>query len=164
MSIVKYQKISTPIFLMLIGIPGSGKTTWVKETIKEKKFVVVCPDDIRKEITGSISNLSQDKLVWSLAKRKVSEYLQDEKNVILDATNINYYYRQLFIKNLPHCKLMAKIFNLTPELARKRISEDVDKGRDRSKVPDDIINKMFKQFVNYCTPSRLKKEGFEVIV
>ena len=152
-----------PIFLMLIGIAGSGKSFWIKNNVKEDEFVIVSSDTLRRELTGDVSDLSQDKVMWSLAKKKVIETLSNGKNVILDATNVNGYYRRAFIKELPPCRLQAKLFPLDPEKAKERVKQDIENNVDRSHVPMHVIDDMARQFESYCTPKLLKKEGFEII-
>ena len=157
---------NSPTFLMLIGIPGSGKTHWInlnKKKLDAMNYEVISPDEIRQEITGKISDLSQDRIVWNEAKLRVFNRLINGKNVILDATNVNYYYRRLFIENLPKCNLRAKLFEVTPELAKERIKNDLKHGKPRSKVPEEVIDRMQNQFINYCSVLALIKEGFEVI-
>jgi predicted kinase len=151
-----------PIFLMLIGIPGSGKSYWIEKNVNKDEFCVVSSDDIRKEITGDVSDLSQDKIMWQTVKERVVEMLSQGKNVILDATNVNGFYRRNFIKDLP-CKLQAKRFDIDLETAKKRVINDIDNEVDRSHVPVHIIERMHMQFESYCNPTQLKKEGFEVI-
>jgi len=93
----------------------------------------------------------------------VVEALLNGKNVILDATNVNGYHRRNFIKDLPPCRLHAKLFPFNPEKAKERVKQDIENGVDGSHVPMHIIDEMYRQFDSYCTPKLLKKEGFEII-
>jgi predicted kinase len=151
---------------MLIGIPGSGKTHWIninKNDLDRLNYEIITPDKIRQELTGDISDLSHDKIVWNVAKVRVSNALLNRRNVILDATNVNYYYRKQFIENLPNCVLKAKLFEITPEVAKERIKKDIKNGISRSNVPEDVIERMHNQFTNFCCDKTLIKEGFEII-
>ena len=152
-----------PIFLMLIGIAGSGKSYWVKNNVNERDFIVVSSDNLRRELTGNVSDLSEDKVMWPLAKKLVAEALSKGKNVILDATNVNGYHRRRFIEDLPPCRLQAKLFPFDPEKAKERVKKDIKNDVDRSHVPIDVIEEMARQFESYCTPKLLRKEGFEII-
>ena len=150
-------------FIMMIGIPGSGKSTWIKENLEEEEYHIVCPDLIRKELTGDITDFSEDKKVWAIAKERVKEALEQGQNVVLDATNVNKGYRLGFLKDLPPCHLKAKICEVDPETAKERISKDMADEKDRSAVPDEIIERMYKEFETFCSRSQLEKEGFEII-
>lgn len=147
-----------PILLMTIGIPGSGKSTWID---KQKGFKVISPDRIRKKVTGDISDVSQDSTVWKITTKKISDHLKKGQNAILDATNVDTIRRADFLRGLPKHKLQAKIFKLSAAEAKKRIKKDIDSGKDRSNVPPDIIDTMAKKFKEGL--GDLKKQGFEIV-
>ena len=163
--------IEKPILLMLIGIPGSGKSTWrnnLKETIRDGgkyrlcngiPFYVVSPDDYRRQATD-VSDQSINLQVWLEARDATRECLEHGTNVILDATNVNTKYRRDFISGLP-CKLMAKVFPVSPETAWERVMDDLFAGRDRAQVPEESIYRMYGQFL--YTIKVLTSEGFEII-
>jgi predicted kinase len=165
------SKSGYPKFIMTVGIPGSGKSRWVnsyKEVminpnglggIQENNYEVVCPDQIRKEITGHISDITQDQRVWKIVKERVIEYLKEGKNVILDSTMVKS--RKEFIKDLPLCFRYAKVFRITPEEAIRRIQKDIENNVDRSKVPDSVVFKMYENFV--ADISKLNDDGFDII-
>lgn len=148
-----------PILLMTIGIPGSGKSTWINQ---QKGFTVVSPDEIRRKLTGDISNQASNQDVFRRVENFVRSYLQRGKNVILDATNVNTELRRQFIDKMPkEIKLQAKIFEVDPEEAKRRIRKDVESGRERANVPDDVIDRMQTDFEK--TLSVLEDEGFEIV-
>ncbi len=130
--------------IMTIGIPGSGKSTFL-EKIKDQFpiFGYICPDDIRKELTGDISDQSKNKEVWVLAYSRLEKMLADNADitVLFDATQANKEQRIGCIKN---CKKFGTehiegiYFNVELETAKQRNS-----GRER-KVPDFVLEKMSK--------------------
>lgn len=145
-----------PIVIILVGIPGSGKTTFRKKFINNNpQFKYICPDEIREEVTGDISNISQDRKVWELAYSKFKEYIDNKIDVIFDATNINpttRYKIEGIAKDLNNCNLFYKIFEVSPMIAKERIKKDLMAGINRSKVPPEIVDKMYQNFqkeINY---------------
>lgn len=83
---------------LMIGIPGSGKTTYVNKLLKTKKgkeYILISTDLVRKENP----NLNEKDL-WPLVYKKASEYLKDGKDIIFDATNITPKVRQRLVTNL----------------------------------------------------------------
>jgi predicted kinase len=162
---------SLPEFIMLIGIPGSGKSTWISNFNKNNKYIVVSPDLIRKEITGNISDQSQNSKVWFETKKRVIDYLKNGKNVILDATMTSSVNRRDFIKDLPQSKLKAKVFYVDPNISKERIKNDIDYGKDRANVPPEVIDKMYDDLMKkvklldggILDVSKLEDEGFEII-
>jgi len=159
----KLSERDVPQFIMTVGIPGSGKSNWVNSRTEDENTIVVSPDNIREELTGSISDQTQNGKVWWIAKERVVDGLNSGKNVILDATNVDGKSRRRFLKGLPEgIALQAKIFNVDPEEAKRRIKEQIDKGENRSNVPLDVIDRMQAKF-EHSTPEKLQEEGFEVI-
>jgi predicted kinase len=148
-----------PDFIMTIGIPGCGKSTWIKTLSGEE--ALVCPDSIRKELSGDISDQTLNTKVWVIAKERVVGALKAGHDVILDATNVSTYHRNLFIKDLPPCTLLAKVFDVEPAVAYGRIAHDVKNGVDRSNVPEDVVYRMYGEFL--YTKRVLSKEGFKLI-
>jgi predicted kinase len=143
-------------FTMTIGIPGCGKSTWVKS----QSGVVICPDNIRQELSNNISDQTLNENAWTIAKQKVIETLKSNKDVILDATNVSTYYRNLFIKDLPPCYLIAKIFNIKPQVAYNRIVKDIKNNVCRSNVPEEVVYRMYGEFL--YTKKVLANEGFKI--
>jgi predicted kinase len=147
---------------MTIGISGSGKSTWINQQTSSGDILVVCPDLIREELTGSISDQTQNPKVWNIAKQRVIDALGSGKSVILDATNVDSKQRKQFVQGLPTTILKAKIFNVDPQEAKNRVRKAIESGENRSNVPDFIIDKQHEKF-KASTPEILKQEGFELL-
>jgi predicted kinase len=147
---------------MMVGIPGSGKSHHVKKLKMEYNAQVVSPDDIRRELTGDISDQTQNGMVWKLAREMTLGHLEDGRNVILDATNTVGKNRASFIKDFPEdTELLAKLIEVNPEIAIKRVKRDIENGIDRSNVPVDVIKRMYEQLQQSKT--ELTGEGFRII-
>lgn len=84
-----------PTLIMMVGLPGSGKTTKAHELSR----IWVCPtissDEIRKEITGSEDNQECNEEVFKVLHQRVKDELLYNKSqaVIYDACNISYKKR-----------------------------------------------------------------------
>lgn len=78
-----------PFLLLTIGIPGSGKSTWVKKCLKVYPAVqVVSNDEIRRVVFNDIECVtSLNKEVYSKAHEIAESFLKEGKDVIIDATN-----------------------------------------------------------------------------
>lgn len=146
-----------PDLILTIGIPGAGKSTWIRQ---QKNYKVISPDAIRAEL-GDISDQSLSRIAWPRAKDMTKRALASGENVILDATNVDASNRKSFLKGLPPHNLKAKIFRVDPEEAKKRIRRDIKKKIPRAKVPPNIVDEMHEKFMKSL--STLKSEGFEVI-
>ena len=150
---------SPPDLVFTIGIPGSGKSTWIRS---QPGYVVVSPDGIRGEL-GDITDQSKNAQIWTIAKSRVADALKQGRNVILDATNVDSSRRLEFIRGLPEHTLKAKIFQVDPEVAKQRIKADLENKIQRSNVPDYAVDLMYRDFKNTIDEGQLEAEGFEIL-
>ena len=158
-------RFNGPSLIMTVGIPGSGKTTWLTKCFLSdrilKKIAHICPDRIREEEFKNISDQANNVEVWRIAKEKTIEHLKEGRTVILDATNVSTPYRRLFINGLPPCQLKAKIFEADPEECWQRIRDDIQRKVSRANVPRDVIYRMHEDLL--YTLKVIENEGFELI-
>lgn len=156
---------SKPKFIITVGISGSGKSTWIR-TLVNQGFIVVSPDDIRREITGTVNNESKNNEVFSLAYQRTIDAINSGKNVIFDATNLISKYRIDMLNKLKQnidieFDAFAKIFDGDPEISKQRIAKDIESGVDRSNVPSHVID---RQFINFKTDlNKLESDGFKIM-
>lgn len=136
-----------PDFIMLMGIPGSGKSTWATQYVFkcDASFKIISSDDIRRQVTGSINDQSRNAEVWEVVLNQVQGALRAGKNVILDATNTSAEKRRKFIAALPPCNRYLKVMTINKTIARQRISRDLAEGIERAVVPDAIIELMYRR-------------------
>lgn len=134
--------------ILTIGIPGSGKSYWVKNYLKQYPTThVVSTDDIRKELTGNEQCIdpSQSPMIHEEARKRVYKILSNPKNydgvfcdIIVDSTNVEVEEWRKY-KALGATILAAKIFDITPEQAMRN-----QENRER-KVPLEAIEMKWKQ-------------------
>ena len=156
--------MTIPRLIFLVGIPGSGKSTWLQQQsldIYGRPFLVVNPDRIRKELYGDITDLTHHVEVWQEAKQQTINFLNLGGSVILDATNVQVSKRKLFLKDLPPCKLQAKIFPADPALCWERVKKDLQENKERSRVTEKAIYKYYDEYL--YTKKVIESEGFEII-
>lgn len=132
-------------FFMMVGLPGSGKSYYAAEMVKNGEAdIVVSSDAIRAELYGDESIQGNPSEVFAKVENDVVAALNNSKNVIMDATNINSKRRRAFLKTLrrrcpafsAHCIVVAT----APRLCKQN-----DEMRDRT-VGYSVIERMWKQF------------------
>jgi predicted kinase len=147
-----------PICFVMVGIPGSGKSTAISKITKAfPNTTVVCPDEYRKQLGGSYSNFDNDSKIWSdICPTNINKALSSNNNVVFDATNVAVKRRKSILNWIKHdCFKVAVVLPLNVDVALKQ-----NKQRDPDKVvPDSVIHRMASQFV---APS--KSEGFDEIL
>jgi len=149
-------------FIMLIGLSGSGKTTYLKNDflndfpdvsnyLKDNDLdlseLIVSADDLRRELTGDVNNHEKERLIWaSLIPKKLKENLTVYGYTILDATNVSK--RKEFLKKFKNVNKYGVIFKPDLELSIERVNEDIKNSVDRSNVPEKAIIAQYERFRN----------------
>lgn len=144
--------------IMGIGLPGSGKTTYLYSLAAKYGAVYVCPDDIRANLTGDAGNQSCNQDAWEQAYYEIGHGLYNGNDVVVDATNVKVQDRQKLIEHCSSHKgtTIIGIWFITPyETCVER-----NKSRGR-KVPDHAMIRMHKQLADQ-PPS--KSEGYDVLL
>lgn len=125
---------------MLIGIQGSGKSTWSEEHIKKvDNTIIISTDKIRKELFGEI-NGEVEKTMNEVVKR-VKTNLENGINVIYDATNLNSKKRKNFLKNFSKIEGLRKEAIFFPE--ELYVCLDRNHRRQSHTVPIQKINQVY---------------------
>lgn len=131
-----------------IGAPLSGKSFWRSNFLKtHPDTAIVCPDDIRKELTGSISDQSKNAEVFQTSYNRLRDAINTHDDVIFDGTNIRPQTRDEIFNIAGQNPVHYVIFDVPlEELKRRKIadSERIKSG-ERSDVPDDVIERFHNQ-------------------
>jgi predicted kinase len=83
-------------FILLAGLPGSGKSTIARQMKEEREIFVVSPDMIRLALNAGIyprddqqgDYAKLEPIVWKLVEDAVGYLLGTGQNLALDATNL----------------------------------------------------------------------------
>lgn len=140
-----------------IGIPGSGKTTYLKPFAEREGLVYVSADDIREEVNGDASDQSNHTAVMRVFHDRVREGVST-KGVVLDMT---YSRKRDRLQAVEFCRthgateVIAYWFNTPVAIAKQRNS-----GRSRV-VPERALEAMAHRL--QLTPPSLD-EGYDRMV
>lgn len=134
--------MSRPRLILLVGIPGSGKTTYAKEYIKTiPNTIHLSSDTIRKELYGDESIQGDPSEVFSLMQKRAVEALDDGKNVLYDATNVTRKDRASIIGICP------KFAKIEAYIIWASIGQCIERDAIRERtVGKAVIDKMLKRF------------------
>ncbi len=126
---------------ILIGIPGSGKTTYAKQhLLTNADICYVSSDDIREELFGDASVQQDPKRVFGIAYKRTTAALDAGKDVVFDSTATTVTARrQLLDACAAHANSIRYIVLDTPLnecLRRNRL-------RDRQ-VPEEVIRRQYR--------------------
>lgn len=131
------------VFRMLVGLPASGKSTYVKN-LEQGNWLVVSSDEYRKVMFDDVDTQDHNTEVFQKMFDDTVSSLISRCDVIYDATNINYKRRKHLVSEIKH---------LVPNVECECVMfatpyEDCLKynaNRER-KVPESVIKKMYLNF------------------
>lgn len=127
---------------ILIGLPGSGKSTYAKEELESSSnSVYLSSDKIREELYGNESVQGNPVEVFTLMQSRAVEALKNGKDVFYDATNLTRKDRAGILVSTPRYVYKRATVVFAPyEMCIER-----DAARERS-VGKEIIDKMIRRF------------------
>lgn len=133
-----------PRFTMLIGLPGSGKSTYAaKFAASDSKEVHLSSDQIAKDKFAP-NEPADLHFIFSEMHHQTVQALETGKNVIYDATNLASQKRKSFLNRIQNQQAETEaIVFLTPY---KILKERNRSREDRDRVPDSVIERYIKSF------------------
>lgn len=148
---------SHPLLYVLIGLPGSGKSTWRNDYLEKRKIVdkplpvIISTDDLIEETAGDL-NMTYSE-IWPtvdhsamLAKEldRFNKAVLDNKDIIIDRTNIKRLTRSLWLDSALGYWKIAVIFNLPIDELKNRVE---NRGVSSGKIiPMTVIDEMLSEY------------------
>lgn len=139
---------------MMIGIPGSGKTTYALKLAKEKGYDIVSTDVVRANNPGMV-----EEEVWPTVYKMIGETLSKKDDCIFDATNTTKKVRDRFKENVNKYVKDYQIYGYFFPTNYKECIKRVDKRNNQKGelyIPLDVI----KSYGEYVYPP-MYEENFE---
>ena len=141
-------------FVMLVGAPASGKSTWAKKMCRG--YEIVSSDAIRGELYGDESIQGDPAKVFEIAHERILKAIEGGQAVVFDATNMKYKNRMAIMRKLEKFAHLNKECHIFAEPYAVLMSRNEERER---KVPEDVIWRMIRGFE---MPTRA--EGYSRIV
>lgn len=139
-------------FIMLVGLPGCGKSTFANKLVKQG-YVIHSPDSIRNEF--NLHDLSHTEAVYSILNKRFNKDISLGKDIVYDATNLIQKRRIEILKKLSNYNKKCYLFITQIDICKERNSHRIGPSR----VPDTGYEIMLRSF---DTP--MIEEGFDTIV
>lgn len=155
-----------PEILVLIGVPGSGKSTWSAKhkAASGKDYDVVSSDAVLDRIASEkglkYSDVFEDYigLATSESKRKFDEAVTAGRNIIFDQTNVSKKKRKGILQKVPkHYRRVAVVFNTEDKEVERRLKARAEATGKH--IPAFVMKDMYSRWE---APTR--DEGFDLII
>lgn len=86
--------------IFTVGLPGSGKSTFVKQLAISENAVILSSDAIRQELFGDATK-QKSRVVFRTLYERLNNLVAKGFSVIVDATNIERDRRVFALRKLP---------------------------------------------------------------
>lgn len=102
-----------PILYIMVGLPGSGKSTFALKHFNNDNTIYVSRDSVRLAIiTDEDRYFSKEKVVFKTFIEMIAAILKAGKNCCADATHLNYISRKKLINALSAKELSLEQYNI----------------------------------------------------
>lgn len=133
------------LFLMM-GCPGAGKSTFLKNKIKKDTSVIISRDTIRFSIVKPNEEyFSHEDEVLKIFWKQINEALASNKNVFVDQTSLTPKSRKYLLQNV-HGYTHANLIWVNEELETCLERNEMRRGT-RAYVPRSVIRRMHSQII-----------------
>lgn len=98
--------VDKPNMYVMIGLPGSGKSTYAKELSENEHIDIISRDSIRIDMglcgegEKCMGSPQQEKEITEIVNNKIKEYIDKRQSFIIDNTSLKKKYRDEYKKYL----------------------------------------------------------------
>jgi predicted kinase len=149
-----------PKLYMLVGVPGSGKSTWVENQNWAKDCAVISTDrwvELEAERTGkTYSEIFQEYMPKAVEMMAIQVELARDKglDIIWDQTSTTIHTRAKKFRMLPEYYAIAVVFRIPePDELQKRLA-----SRPGKVIPSEVLQSMIDRW-----EEPTEDEGFKEI-
>lgn len=155
---------SQPVAYILVGLPGSGKSTWLRNKLQHENLMVVSSDDeiekFAKTQGKSYSQVFDEyiKMATSNMYANLNSAIKDDISIAWDQTNLSLKKRKSILQKIPkHYKKVAVIFDIDDQVLTDRL---YNRAKIEGKyIPNHVIERMKSTYVKPTTT-----EGFDEVI
>ena len=147
---------STPFIHVLVGLPASGKSTWLKETFQENVTVISKDNEIMKmgeelgiceytDVYKALTTEQHDETYANVIKT-FQEAKKEKKDIVIDMTNMSKKSRNKWINGLgKHYKTKAWVFIASESML---VARNLLRSQQENKyIPEYVYENMMKSFI-----------------
>jgi len=125
-----------PILIILVGLPGTGKSTLARAIAQALSVAVVESDFVRKTLFAQPSHdFQESRFVHSVAHTVIRRLLKRGISTVSDATNLIEFHREFLYRIADQCQTGLLIVRVmaSEEIIRQRLDE-----RQLARDPHDL--------------------------
>lgn len=133
--------------IVMIGLPGSGKDTFVNSHYNSDKYAIICRDDIRAELgfcekgDKIVGTSKQEDAVTKYFNDKMLEAAKEGKTIVINNTNLKKEYRVGYTRLLSNYNVHVEYIYIEASTISKNIER-----RKGQKMGVELFESMIEKF------------------
>jgi predicted kinase len=157
------KTLQKPIAFILVGLPGTGKSTWSKPFLDTNQFVHISTDAVIDSIAKNESKTYDEvfkesiKIADKAIKELATQTILNKRNIIWDQTNVSVKARKKIITKLKDYTKVAVVFTCSEELHTERLFK---RSESEGKTISNFMMESMKNSFQFPTLD----EGFDSII
>lgn len=151
--------MSTPICHFLIGVPGSGKSTFAAKLAQLGNYHIISTDTIRQQLYGDAAIQGAWEEIEATVVSAVANAITEGVSVIYDATNAKRIWRLDLLEKLNVAVNFPVLWMGWYLQTPLKICKQWNQQRNRQ-VPDIIIDSMYQSLLDFPP---IAAEGLAII-
>ncbi len=149
------EMLSTPCLVVMVGVSGSGKSTFAHGLSQlNDRRTVISYDALRVTLTGDEADQSRNQEVVALAHQAVATTLAEGWTAVVDGTHVDHAHRRPLLDIAAVYAVPAFAVVLATPLDFCLLNQ----YRRSRHVPDHIVRAQYSQLID--TFGSIRSEGF----
>lgn len=148
-TIKKGTKSESPKLVVLMGLPGSGKSH-VSNYLHEKYgFTVLSGENITFAIFNKVDCTGVEySLSYDILRQLATKLISQDYSVVIDGTNLKYIFRQQIYDEVNCLDTTLLYLNVDDKTALNRVSQRGIDFKDLKNIKSQISPETFDRFMN----------------
>lgn len=148
-TIKKGTKSKSPKLIVLMGLPGSGKS-YVSNYLHEKYgFTVLSGENITFAIFNKVDCTGAEySLSYDILRQLSTDLIFQGYSVVIDGTNLKYIFRQQIYNDVNCPNVTLLYLKVDDKIALNRVSQRGIDFKDLKNIKSQISPETFDRFMN----------------
>lgn len=162
-SIKKGEKSKNANLVVLMGLPGSGKSYVCNYLHSKHGYSVLSGENITFSLFGSKKCSGSDyALAYKTLRQLAVQLLKEGYSVVIDGTNLKYVFREQIYKEVSSSAYLIYLV-VDEKTALSRVGQRGEDYTDKTNIKSTISVETFESFKNQLETPNENEKSFELV-